>query len=1292
MADEVLDILTRISFEASDAELEQINTALRGQVGLIRTLEERLKQIDIERRKEGQSVQQIRNLSTEYDRVSNALRNLNTGYRQQSGLIGQLQQQQQRLQQQLTDASSRREIERINRALGDTQRQLSELNNLGGGKGPLSGLGEAFKQGLGFAGGFGLVSIIGASVGALKEFGAESFKAAADFEQLTVAFNTLLGSREKATELLVELQKFAASTPFQFTELTSLSKQLLAFGFEAEEIIPTLQRLGDVAGGVGADKLPQIVFAFGQIRANGRLMGQDLNQLVNAGFNPLQIISEKTGKSIATLRKDMEKGKITFKDVEGAFITATSAGGKFFNLMQAQSKTTSGAISNLGDAVDQLNIEIGNTATGPVKALVTGFSEMVNAAKEYISVSPADKIREEQFQLQALVGAIDDSNISNETRNQLITDLRAQYPDFLGKIKDEAITTALLRDRLNDVNEAYERRIKLAGSAAKVDLLQKDNAANLRAQTNAAQVRAAFSDVGIDNYGTVTQAQIKKLSAEQKKKLLNTLKRLDLNSQGFLSKDRSPEFLDGDTRNILAGLNEVYAAELQSLEDAKPIQEALKKELKEQDADKDNARPEKILQDRIARREKDLVKISELTKKATAEAKKSGSYLKNLNQATVDNLQNDAAANRALLAEDKAQLQALQDAAKKRASTATAPDTKGDKARNTLVDELKKKYAELQSKEAELAQKSEVITSASIKKKINAQTEAAIKETNIREEAAIREGKQTKQSAELFNQIREQIRKNGDLQYMAENKAFLDKLEKDQAAFNLNMRKLELQLAQDRLKVRTDDLQLQKDNISEAGRIEEAEINDRLDALRKQASDLAKAAGKDDIAVSARIERDRLDALTAARQRTNQALLDADISFFDKQQKELERSLQIQILIGEQANAERIEEARRAYKAGEITKGQFLRIERESTSFSKTLAELRTQATLQDELNNAVEKYNQLIAERDRQAREGRKDTDPVINKEAVDNAEREILLLQKQIRESKKAQNERTKAERDARIDRKIERVSETNEAIQDIGSIVSAFIDGEQRKTEALISQQQRRVEKAREAAEKGNGAVLKAEEDRLEKLEAKQRKYAATQLAINRALAISQQVLNAAQAVGAVLKAAEGDPYTLAVRVIAAAAAVAGAIFTTVNAVSSANDVTSGFYKGGYTGDGNEKDEAGAVHKREFVFDHKATARIGKDNLEALRYGRLELVPSRELGRSIDYNGMRKEAGDVRQTQYDAMFNTQRIERKLDKLDGVIEAIQGMPVTSVSMDRRGMIVSIEGELSHRAKMRKL
>lgn len=188
-------------------------------------------------------------------------------------------------------------------------------------------------------------------------------------EQLNIAFTTFLGSAEKAKKLLGELNKFAIITPFTPDQVNKAAQALLAFGVQGKDIIPTLKMLGDVSSGTGKD-LTEMAIIFGQIRSTGRLMGQDLLQLINAGFNPLQVISEKTGKSVKILKEEMEKGLISFDMVSDAFKTATSEGGLFFNLMEAQSRSIGGVLSTIEGNFDEFLKNLFAAESGPMKRFV----------------------------------------------------------------------------------------------------------------------------------------------------------------------------------------------------------------------------------------------------------------------------------------------------------------------------------------------------------------------------------------------------------------------------------------------------------------------------------------------------------------------------------------------------------------------------------------------------------------------------------------------------------------------------------------------------------------------------------------------------------------------------------------------------------------------------------------------------------------------------------------------------------------------------------------------------------
>lgn len=186
---------------------------------------------------------------------------------------------------------------------------------------------------------------LGAGFVALAKTGLD---AAMTMESLNAEFKVMTGSAEAAKGVIDEIADFAAKTPFDKLGLSNAAKTLMAFGIQSEKVVPTLKMLGDVAGS-DQNKLNSLALVFGQIQSTGKLMGQDLLQLINQGFNPLNEISKQTGMSVGDLKKAMEKGAITADMVALAFKSATSEGGLFYGNLQAQSETLAGRLSTLKD-------------------------------------------------------------------------------------------------------------------------------------------------------------------------------------------------------------------------------------------------------------------------------------------------------------------------------------------------------------------------------------------------------------------------------------------------------------------------------------------------------------------------------------------------------------------------------------------------------------------------------------------------------------------------------------------------------------------------------------------------------------------------------------------------------------------------------------------------------------------------------------------------------------------------------------------------------------------------------
>ena len=186
---------------------------------------------------------------------------------------------------------------------------------------------------------------LGAGLISLAKTGVE---AAMTMEGLNAQFTVMTGSAEKARDVIAQIADFAAHTPFDKLGLSSAAKTLMAFGLESEKVVPTLKMLGDVAG-ADQNKLNGLALVFGQIQSTGKLMGQDLLQLINQGFNPLTEISKQTGISVADLKDKMSQGAISADMVTLAFKSATSAGGLFYGNLESQSQTLQGRISTLKD-------------------------------------------------------------------------------------------------------------------------------------------------------------------------------------------------------------------------------------------------------------------------------------------------------------------------------------------------------------------------------------------------------------------------------------------------------------------------------------------------------------------------------------------------------------------------------------------------------------------------------------------------------------------------------------------------------------------------------------------------------------------------------------------------------------------------------------------------------------------------------------------------------------------------------------------------------------------------------
>lgn len=207
---------------------------------------------------------------------------------------------------------------------------------------------------------------------------AEVVKSGVDYnatmESYLTNFKVMLGSEEAAATKLSEIRKMAASTPFSLDDLTSGTQTLLQFGIAADDTTGVLQRLGDISLG-NAEKLQTLTRAYGKMSSAQKVTLENVNMMIDAGFNPLNQICDATGESMSDLYKRISDGKVSFSELEAAVEAATSQGGQFYNGMLEASQTFSGRMSTLKDNVSALTGELTSGLFAALGDLVVKLNE-----------------------------------------------------------------------------------------------------------------------------------------------------------------------------------------------------------------------------------------------------------------------------------------------------------------------------------------------------------------------------------------------------------------------------------------------------------------------------------------------------------------------------------------------------------------------------------------------------------------------------------------------------------------------------------------------------------------------------------------------------------------------------------------------------------------------------------------------------------------------------------------------------------------------------------------------------
>lgn len=226
------------------------------------------------------------------------------------------------------------------------------------------------------------------SVGALKNFAMELINVRGEFQKTEIAFSTMLGGADKAKVLMGQMVDLAAKTPFGLQEVSAGAKQLLAFQIPANQVVDVLTRMGNIAAGLGVP-LSRINLVYGQVKAKGKLMGDDLRQFTEVGIPMVAELAKKFNKTTAEIQEMVSAGKIGFKDVQDVLFNMTNEGGMFFNLMEKQSASLSGKVANLGDTWDQMLNKIGEGSEGILYDGIEALTYLVEHYQDLLNIVEA---------------------------------------------------------------------------------------------------------------------------------------------------------------------------------------------------------------------------------------------------------------------------------------------------------------------------------------------------------------------------------------------------------------------------------------------------------------------------------------------------------------------------------------------------------------------------------------------------------------------------------------------------------------------------------------------------------------------------------------------------------------------------------------------------------------------------------------------------------------------------------------------------------------------------------------
>lgn len=335
-----------------------------------------------------------------------------------------------------------------------------------------------------------------------------------EFQQLEAAFETMLGSADKARAMMSDLTKLAATTPFDLQGVANGAKQLLAYGMEASKITDTLRRLGDVAAGLGVS-IGDLTYLYGTTMAQGRMYTQDLNQFTGRGIPMIRELAKQFGVAESEVKDLVTAGKVGFPEVEKVIMSLTNKGGQFGGLMEAQSKTIVGQISNIEDSIDMMFNELGKSSEGAINTVLSGVSYAVEHYKEFGSVILGLVASYGEWKAAAMVVNSWHNMILNQSKDIEATrqaDLESLAKKY-NSVDDSATTNASTAAIEQNTIARNANRSAIDGEIAAIEASLKSKLAEAEAEYTSAKAKESNALADVETAQEMADSAKEKLDA-----------------------------------------------------------------------------------------------------------------------------------------------------------------------------------------------------------------------------------------------------------------------------------------------------------------------------------------------------------------------------------------------------------------------------------------------------------------------------------------------------------------------------------------------------------------------------------------------------------------------------------------------------------------------------------------------------------------------------------------------------------------------------------------------------------